>query len=61
MEIYSVARGQGTLTPRDPYLLVQIYKFRGGRNPSDLCSGDPYPQGTPGNPYPQGTSRDHFP
>ena len=30
----------------DPYPLVQIYKFRGGRNPSDLCSGDPYSQGT---------------
>ena len=40
-----------TICPRDPYPLVQIEKFRGGRNPSDLCSGDPYPQATPRGPF----------
>ena len=60
--IYSMYKPSSyTICPRDPYPLVQICKFRGGRNPSDLCSGDPYPQSTPGDPYPQGTPGDPYP
>jgi hypothetical protein len=39
---------QGTLTP----CFRLIIKVRGGRYPSGMCSGDPYPQGSPRDHYP---------
>jgi hypothetical protein len=38
---------QGTLTP-----WFSLIRSQGGRYPSGMCSGDPYPQGTPRDPYP---------
>ena len=61
--IYSIYKPSSyTICPRDPYPLVQIYKFRRGRNPSDLCSGGPYKlsPGQPWGPLPPGHPQGPF-